>query len=66
MASGIPIKMVQLYMGHSNYSTTADIYAHLNPEALDASGACMENLLVPKAATESEDAENGGKEVMLP
>ena len=35
VASGIPLKMVQLYMGHSNYSTTADIYAHLNPEALD-------------------------------
>lgn len=42
--------MVQLYMGHSNYSTTADIYAHLNPEALDASAACMESLLVPKTA----------------
>lgn len=65
VASGIPIKMVQLYMGHSNYSTTADIYAHLNPEALDASGACMENLLAPKAAAEGENAENGGKEVML-
>ena len=64
MSSGIPMKQVQLFLGHSNYSTTADIYAHLNPEALDASGACMENLLAPKAAAEGENAENGGKEVM--
>ena len=50
VANGVPIKMVQFYMGHSNYSTTADIYAHLSPEALDASAACMESLLVPKTA----------------
>ena len=55
VANGVPIKMVQLYMGHSNYSTTADIYAHLSPEALDASAACMESLLVPKAAESSEE-----------
>ena len=48
VASGIPLKMVQLYMSHSNYSTTADIYAHLNPEVPDASAACAENLLPPR------------------
>jgi len=51
------MKQVQLFLGHSNYSTTADIYAHLSPNALDASGATMQSLLAPKAA---ED----GKEVM--
>lgn len=48
VANGIPIKMVQIYLRHSNYSTTADVYAHLTPEALDSTAACMENLLGPK------------------
>ena len=48
-------KQVQLYMGHSNYSTTADIYAHLSPEALDASAVCMESLLAPRAAEDGEE-----------
>ena len=55
VAGGIPIKQVQLYMGHSNYSTTADIYAHLSPEALDASAVCMESLLAPRAAEDGEE-----------
>ena len=50
VSSGIPMKQVQLFLGHSNYSTTADIYAHLSPNALDASGATMQSLLAPKAA----------------
>ena len=57
VSSGIPMKQVQLFLGHSNYSTTADIYAHLSPNALDASGATMQSLLAPKAA-------EAGKEVV--
>ncbi len=55
MSSGIPMKQVQLFLGHSNYSTTADIYAHLSPNALDASGATMQSLLAPKAAETGEE-----------
>ena len=54
MSSGIPMKQVQLFLGHSNYSTTADIYAHLSPNALDASGATMQSLLAPKAAEDGK------------
>ena len=56
MSSGIPMKQVQLFLGHSNYSTTADIYAHLSPNALDASGATMQSLLAPKAAEDGKEA----------
>ncbi|MDL2288245.1 tyrosine-type recombinase/integrase [Oscillospiraceae bacterium OttesenSCG-928-F05] len=28
--SGLPIKQIQIWLGHSNYSTTADIYTHLD------------------------------------
>ena len=56
VANGIPIKQVQLYMGHSNYSTTADIYAHLSPEALDSSAATMQDLLAPKSEEKGEEA----------
>lgn len=32
-AAGVPMKQIQLWLGHSNYSTTADIYAHLDYKA---------------------------------
>lgn len=47
VANAIPMKQVQNWLGHSTYSTTADIYAHLTPAALDESAKCMEMLLVP-------------------
>lgn len=31
--NGIPMKVVQEYARHSNYSTTADIYSHLDKSA---------------------------------
>ena len=55
MANGVPLKHVQLYLGHSNYSTTADIYAHLSPEALDSSAETMQSLLAPKPAEEKKE-----------
>ena len=55
VANGVPLKHVQLYLGHSNYSTTADIYAHLSPEALDSSAETMQSLLAPKPAEEEKE-----------
>lgn len=31
--AGVPIKVLQVLMGHAHYSTTADIYAHVDPSA---------------------------------
>lgn len=35
------MKQVQLWMGHSDFSTTADIYAHLAPGALMESAGVL-------------------------
>jgi len=29
-AAGVPMKQLQLWLRHSNFSTTADIYTHLD------------------------------------
>ena len=30
LANGVPMKEIQEWLGHSNFSTTADIYSHLD------------------------------------
>ncbi|MGI6169604.1 MAG: site-specific integrase [Christensenellales bacterium] len=43
--NGLSIKLIQMYMGHSNYSTTADIYSHLDYKAQQESAAMIERIL---------------------
>lgn len=33
LANGVPMKQIQIWLGHSTFSTTADIYAHLDYSA---------------------------------
>lgn len=33
LANGVPMKQIQIWLGHSTFSTTADIYAHLDVSA---------------------------------
>jgi len=33
LANGVPMKQIQVWLGHSTFSTTADIYAHLDMSA---------------------------------
>lgn len=54
VAQGVPMKQIQLWMGHSTFSTTADIYAHLSTDMLVESADCISALLAP--------AEQEGKE----
>ena len=44
LSSGISMKQIQMWLGHSNFSTTADIYAHLDISAHKESAAAMEGL----------------------
>ncbi len=30
LAEGVPMKAIQEWLGHSNFSTTADIYSHID------------------------------------
>lgn len=42
------MKQVQLWLRHSTFSTTADIYAHLSTSALGESADCISSLLSPE------------------
>jgi hypothetical protein len=49
------MKQVQLWLGHSTFSTTADIYVHLSSAALDESAECLSDLLtLPTPQKEKE------------
>ncbi|WP_438495739.1 integrase [Paenibacillus sp. IHBB 3054] len=40
------MKEIQEWLGHSNYSTTADIYSHLEYSSKVSSASTMSNVLV--------------------
>ena len=41
LANGVSLKEIQEWLGHSNFSTTANIYAHLDKSTKDRSAAAM-------------------------
>ena len=43
LANGIPLKQIQEWLGHSDFSTTANIYAHLDYTSKITSAQVMEN-----------------------
>ena len=45
LAAGVPLRVVQKMLGHSQISTTADIYAHVLPELQRDAADRMGNLL---------------------
>ncbi|MEG0944746.1 MAG: tyrosine-type recombinase/integrase [Angelakisella sp.] len=58
-ANGVPMKQIQLWLGHSNYSTTADIYSHLSTTAMDEPAICMAGLLAAPAEENPAELEKG-------
>lgn len=45
LANGVPMKQVQEWLGHSDFSTTANIYAHLDyASKLSSAQAMLEGL----------------------
>lgn len=46
LANGVPLKQIQEWLGHSDFSTTANIYAHLDYSSKISSAQAMENGLV--------------------
>lgn len=50
LANGVPLKLIQEWLGHSDFSTTANIYAHLDYSAKITSAQAMESgLQLPEA-----------------
>ena len=45
LAHGIPLKQIQEWLGHSDFATTANIYAHLDVKSKERSAAVMEEAL---------------------
>ena len=45
LAKGIPIKEIQDWLGHSTYSTTANIYVHLEKDTKNKSANVLSNVL---------------------
>ena len=43
--NGVSMKQVQEWLGHSTFSTTADIYAHLDYKSKQVSAGVIANLL---------------------
>ena len=41
----INMKIIQVWLGHSNMSTTADIYSHLDANAKSEAGRAIESVL---------------------
>ena len=46
LARGIPMKAIQEWLGHSTYSTTANLYAHLDSNTKNISADALANALV--------------------
>lgn len=43
LANGVPLKQIQKWLGHSDFSTTANIYAHLHYSFKISSAQAMES-----------------------
>lgn len=45
LAEGINMKQIQVWLGHSNYNTTANIYAHLDSSSMNVVADSISNVL---------------------
>ena len=55
LKEGVPMKQIQEWLGHSDISTTANIYAHLDSQSKNLSAWTMANTLtLPKAPSVKE------------
>ena len=50
LANGVPLKQIQDWLGHSDFSTTANIYAHLDYSSkLSSAQAMVSGMPLPEA-----------------
>lgn len=50
LANGVPLKQIQEWLGHSDFSTTANIYAHLDyTSKLSSAQAMVDGITLPQA-----------------
>ncbi|NCC86699.1 MAG: site-specific integrase [Clostridia bacterium] len=58
LANGVPLKQIQEWLGHSDFSTTANIYAHLDYTSKLSSAQAMENGITLPSSTGFESKWN--------
>ena len=58
LAAGVPMKAIQEWLGHSTFSTTADIYAHLAYKSKIHSADAMEDILHIEKSPSTQRADN--------
>ena len=66
LANGVPLKQIQEWLGHSNFSTTANIYAHLDyTSKLSSAKAMVSGMALPESVNFgskwTEISNDGGK-----
>lgn len=66
LKEGVPMKQIQEWLGHSDISTTANIYAHLDSQSKNLSAQTMANTLtLPKAPSVKNGEVNGTPGICL-
>lgn len=55
LANGVPMKQIQLWLGHSTFSTTADIYAHLDYSAQVETGGVASTMFERASTAKSTE-----------
>ena len=45
LANGVNMKEIQLWLGHSNFNTTANIYSHIDSSSKEKSANVIANIL---------------------
>ncbi|NLO84708.1 MAG: site-specific integrase [Clostridiales bacterium] len=56
LANGVPMKQIQEWLGHSDFTTTANIYAHLDYKSKLSSADAMLGMLCLPAYSSDENA----------
>lgn len=65
LAKGIPMKAIQEWLGHSNFSTTANIYAHLDSNSKQLSAQVITSAFETKKENEESDSTISYNELAL-
>ncbi len=62
LANGVPLKQIQDWLGHSDFSTTANIYAHLDyTSKLSSAESLVNGMALPKSGNFGSKWETSGE-----
>lgn len=65
IAKGIPMKAIQEWLGHSNFSTTANIYVHLDSNSKQLSAQVIASAFEIKKEIEKSDSSTSYENLAL-